>query len=828
VHKRTFNEAHSDQGSEYLRIRAGQGTFVYLLHDITPSRVIEELTPQVWVKSDRVGIRLMARVVLPRSRKADGSPQTALLPGDIYQNVGAWQLLRVDEILKQLDRQVWILRRQFGPDVDSREAYIDLLVLNAYGGPGVTNLWIDDLELSGHAAVDAPVRFAGAHATGESPPPIRPTVNPSLDGHVDEEVRLQGSVLTVSGRPLMPLGIEHRGEAFSHLQALGFNTILLPGTPTATQLAEAKQLGLWLVAPPPVIDTQSAESYEHVLAWSLGDGLTRRDVSATRQFAAQLRSLPAAAQRPLVAGIVDDCAGLEGSVDILMPSRALVDTASLTEYWRWLRRCALRQRPGTPFWAALDTEIPLELERQVNAIGGRHGVPAARETSSLRLMAVDAVAAGARGLCFRSRSRLDSPDAATELRAATLKWINQELLRVEPWVAGGKYLEEITVNDSRTRAHVLETERARLLVVTRDLRDLPVAECPLHPPPPSFFVHGIPITDQAFRLGSAGLHSLRGTRGNGVQISLEASEATALILLTQDPLAINHVRRRLADTRGDMVAVQQEVAELLLHETETIDRQLAALGQTIARTEPLFAEATTRIESARRLMKTGDAENAGDAARQAIEVLQRIRRMHWERATRSFPSPEASPLVSSFRTLPLHWEMVARMQTVTWGNNDLAAGDFEDLDHMRSNGWSQTRSGNPNIQKAVELSLHAPRSGRSCLQMQAWADDDESDRRLEQWPITIRSGPVPVRQGELVRIAGWIRVPRRIRNHDDGVMIFDSLGGPQLALKIPRTDGWQEFSIYRAATHDGTLSVTIALTGLGEAWLDKVAVFRAH
>jgi hypothetical protein len=504
-----------------------------------------------------------------------------------------------------------------------------------------------------------------------------------------------------------------------------------------------------------------------------------------------------------------------------------LDTASLTDYWRWLRRCALRQRPGTPFWAALDTELPIELERQVTAIGGHHSVPFARETSSLRMMAMEAVAAGARGLCFRSRSRLDARDPATKLRAATLKWVNQELQRVEPWIAGGRYLEEIAVNGARTRARVLETERARLLVVTRDLRDSAV-KGPFHLPPPSFFVHGIPITDQAFRIGAARLHALRGTRGNGVQISLEATDTAAFILLTQDPLAINHVRRRLAETRNEFVAAQQEVAELLLEDTQSIDRQLAAFGQTLARTEPLFAEATTRIDSARRLMKTGDAENAGQATRQAMEVLQRIRQMHWERATRSFPSPEASPLISSFRTLPLHWDMVARMQAVTWGDNELAAGDFEDLDHMRSNGWSQSRGNNPRILKAVELSLNAPRSGRSCLQMQAWPDNDWGDQRLEQWPITIRSAPVPIRQGELIRIAGWIRVPRRIRKNDDGIMIFDSVGGPQLALKIQRTDGWQEFSIYRAATRDGTVSVTFALTGLGEAWLDNVVVYRVR
>ncbi|MFV1966258.1 MAG: hypothetical protein ACC628_12610 [Pirellulaceae bacterium] len=825
-HKRTFNESHSDQGCEYLRIRAGQGTFVYLIHDITPARVIAELTPHVWVKSDRVGIRLMARVILPRSRKANGLPHTAFLPGGIYRDIGAWQQLRVDDILRQLDRQVRILRKQFGSDVDSREAYIDLLVLNAYGGPGVTNLWIDDLELVGHAAARVPARLAGTDVSHDAPPPIRSAIESPQMVASSAQVRLQGSVLMANGRPFFLRMIEHQGESFSRLQTLGFNTILLRGFPGQAQLAEARRLGIWLVAPAPVVHQESTESLDRVLAWSLGDRLTRRDVPATRQRAAELRSMPATFQRPLVAGIVDDGADMEGSADIVMPYRSLFAATALADYWRWLRDGMLRQRPGMPFWAAIDTEIPVELERQIIAISGRPLAPVARETPSLRLMAMEAVAAGARGLCFRSRSRLDAQDPATQLRAATLQWINHELLRIEPWMAGGKYLEEIEVTDAHTSARVLETERARLVVVTRQKADFEGGPVHSQDPAVSFVVHGTPITDQAFRIGAARLHPLRGERGNGVRISLEAPDSAALILLTQDPLAIHHVRQRLAETRSTVIGARQQIAELLLQETKEIDRQLASAGQWLPQSEPWLAEATTHVERGRTLQRTGDAENAGRATLQAMHVLNRIRHAHWERAARSFSSPVASPLIATFRTLPLHWEMVARLRSLSWSAGELPGGRFEDLGHMRSSGWHQVRSSDPGIQKAVELSLQAPRSGRSCLHLQAWADDALGAQRLDNWPITIRSAPVPVRQGDLVHIAGWIRVSRRIRNSGDGLMIFDSSGGPELAQQIDRTDGWQEFSLYRAATQDGSLTVTFALTGLGEAWLDDVGISR--
>ena len=41
---------------------------------------------------------------------------------------------------------------QLGPQVDDREAYLDAVLLNVYTGPGVSNVWIDDLEVAGHVA----------------------------------------------------------------------------------------------------------------------------------------------------------------------------------------------------------------------------------------------------------------------------------------------------------------------------------------------------------------------------------------------------------------------------------------------------------------------------------------------------------------------------------------------------------------------------------------------------------------------------------------------------------------------------------------------------
>ena len=55
-------------------------------------------------------------------------------------------------------------------------------------------------------------------------------------------------------------------------------------------------------------------------------------------------------------------------------------------------------------------------------------------------------------------------------------------------------------------------------------------------------------------------------------------------------------------------------------------------------------------------------------------------------------------------------------------------------------------------------------------------------------------------------------------------LIYDSVTGLELADRIRVTNGWQEFSFYRAIPRDGPFTTTIALAGMGEAWLDDITI----
>jgi hypothetical protein len=109
--------------------------------------------------------------------------------------------------------------------------------------------------------------------------------------------------------------------------------------------------------------------------------------------------------------------------------------------------------------------------------------------------------------------------------------------------------------------------------------------------------------------------------------------------------------------------------------------------------------------------------------------------------------------------------------------------------------------------------------------LQCWPVNPlEAPPVIESPPVSIVTAPTPVRRGDVVRIHGWLRVPRPIHGSRDGVIVADSLAGACLALRAGESIDWREFVLYRAAARDEDVTVTFALSGMGEAWLDDITM----
>ena len=76
----------------------------------------------------------------------------------------------------------------------------------------------------------------------------------------------------------------------------------------------------------------------------------------------------------------------------------------------------------------------------------------------------------------------------------------------------------------------------------------------------------------------------------------------------------------------------------------------------------------------------------------------------------------------------------------------------------------------------------------------------------------------------MVEVTGWVRIDEPITGHADGLQVVDNLGGPDLSIRIRKTDGWQLFRIVRHVPASTNFQLTFALHGFGKVRLDAIMV----
>lgn len=890
-HLRVSEGAHSGHGCERLCVVGGNGSAAYVRHDIPAAPIISELAAGVWIKSDRAGLQLLVRAVLPRSRDPrQGGALTTLLPGPGYTQAGNWQQLRMDKLLRLLESEVPKLRLQYGPSVDPREAYIDQIVLNVYGGPGKTNVWIDDLELAG-AVPGTPVSDRPSTGSGTEPPDSgvfsralsEQSTRPVAGNAADVSVAFRGSILMIGDKPFFPRIIEHRGEPLAKLQALGFNTVRLSREATPDQLAEASRAGIWLLTPPPawVGDAAAARTtplgpeYAPVLAWDLGSGMGVRELDLIRRWSKALRAADPR-NRPILCGPESSLREYSRQVDILWQARPVLGTSlEYSSYARWLRDRQLLARPGTPVWTAVQTQPLVRLQEQTNLLAGRTVAVDRLQDEQVRQMVFAALAAGARGLCFESQTPLDADDAATHRRAELLELMNLELDLIEPWAAAGNFVTSAASNDPQGQAAVVQTERGRLLLPLRTTPQSQFAMGLASVPVTNYVVPGVPETNQAYELSGAGLRPIPHHRvAGGLKVTLSGGQAGSLVVLTQDVLVVNYLTRRTSQVAERALTLERDLAEQQFKFVTSLDQRLTQLGRGLPSLQTLVANAQAALSQAAAANTPSMLMGGYVAARRAVENLHQVERAHWEKGAGLTPNWLASPPATNVATLPEQWLLAVDLASRQPGPNQLAGGEFENLPRMLQAGWRHTERRIPGVESEAALLADAPHGGKMALRLKAKPIPKATTpppELLELPPISVRSPAIPVQAGQVAWIHGWVRMVGPPGGSVDGLLIIDSLGGETLAERIYATKGWRdaerikqglkplppkkdpppdkakdklkdgpkqapksateqsvddwkEFALYRAAPQNANLTVTFALTGLGEAWLDDVTI----
>jgi hypothetical protein len=853
-HDRLRDEAHTGERCERVVLHAGGGSFIYLAHDVGSPLVIDELLPTVWIKADRPGLEFLVQVALPRSPDPrTGRSLTALIPGTRYTTVGKWQQLRVEDIPRQVARQVRALRMQYGPTVDEREAYVEAVLLNVYGGPGVTTVYIDDLDVRGHVPRPSNASSAAANSApagdvlGSGRPglvsnvAIASPVVPTLPALAVEHARVEfnDTVLVVDGRPFFPRMIQYRGEPLEFLQRLGFNTIWLDEVPPPSLLAEADRLNLWVVCPPPRPEGlelpygplramgEIGTEFERVLAWNLGRGLSTEHLEVTKRWVEQVRGASRRRSRPLVGQPDAELRIYSRHLDLLMVGyRPMGSSLELRDYGSWLARRPGLARPGTPIWNTVQTQLAPSVAEQLRAIDPSRPPPLTLPSEQIRLLAYVAVATGTRGLLFESYTPLNAGDPDTQQRALALELVNLELRLLETWAAAGSVAGTSGSSVAEVSGAVLRTDRARLVLPVWLGQGGQFTAGPSAANNLSLVMPGVPESCTAYELLPGGLRPLHHKRAaGGMQVTIDEFGVADQVLLAHDPLIMSVVSKQAeaAGPRGAQLA--RALANPKLATIQRVLGELSRYGVPPPLTRQWLATAQLALQTADGQLALQQYQLAYIAAHRSMAAMRLIERTAWDLGMKHLASPMTSPGAISFATLPWYFRLQERIDGAALGPNRLPGGDFEDLAATLGANWQHFQHRIEGVQTIAELVPGAAHTGHSGMRLAAWPENPlAAPALLETPPVWIVSPPVPVEAGEVVCIRGWVRIRAALTASFDGLLIFDSFSGEPLAERIGRAVGWRDFVLYRVAPRSGPLTVTFALTGLGEVSLDDVTV----
>ena len=241
AHRIDDRSPHGGRGCEYIELTAKQGKYLYYVYPVGKAPVNGELRAALWFKANRPGIQLMARVVFPREADPNnlGYRLTTYIRGDTYQQAGQWKSLEIGRAVSQtLNLQKQLLNSELKRNIDITDAYIDALVLNMYAGPGLAQVWIDDLEIG-------PV-MAGAPEQPAKGNPAIPSALPGGAARGGSVVEFSGNRIVVGNNGLFPRMVRFTDTDVKVLHNAGFNTIGFEAGVNRTLVQQAMDLGMWI------------------------------------------------------------------------------------------------------------------------------------------------------------------------------------------------------------------------------------------------------------------------------------------------------------------------------------------------------------------------------------------------------------------------------------------------------------------------------------------------------------------------------------------------------------------------------------------------------
>ena len=841
--------AHDGQRCEHIKIVGKQGSFVYFQYPLGKAPISDDLTGNVWIKANRPGIQLLARVVLPNERDPSNleTRLTTLIRGEVYKNTGRWQPLDLGRPVPLLREQQQLMQIQLKRPLNFQDAYIDALVLNVFGGPGPTEVWIDDLEIGPVADGVVPATYRPVSKLGQ---PVKP------GGRGPQIAEFDGTQLLVGKERVFFRGIRYTDTPVKALRSAGFNTLHLDAALPAGTLKEAVDHGFWLVPTmrnddarygTPEAFTQAISGFpesDAVLFWHLGGTLAYEQATLTGRKASLVRQ--ADPVRAVGADVWDGLMTHSRNLQLVGLQRwPLMTTVELPKHREWLEQ-RRRLAQNTPFvWAWIQTHMPdwytqLLYERSANSAFDE---PVGPLPEQIRLLTYLSLGTGCRGISFSSdRFLADSHQGRDRLLGVAL--LNQELDMLEPLLTTVDGAPEwIDTSVAQVKAAVFRSSRGILVVPMWMGTGAQFVPGQAAASKVTIKIPEVPRSTQAWEVCPVEVRHLSFKRVlGGTEITLNDFGLTSAVVFTGDQRLLIRLQEQAKARRQLAAQFSYDQALYEMGKIVKTQDQLSRLGQAIPDAGRLIADANARLRTAREHWDNHLFVEAYRESQRALRPLRILMRAQWEQATKSLDSPVASPYAVTFFTLPRHWQFMEQISKTTPSSNVLPDGNFEASAVNQQNSWRldetsldevellAVRTGEVNQPLAgrpgeTPTSIATPHEGRQCLLLQVKPKARAvPPAALERTVVSYTSPSIRLAPGSLVQISGWIRIPAPITASVDGALLYDSAGGEPLAIRLTQPTPWKKFTLFRRVPASGNINVTLALTGVGSVYFDDVRI----
>jgi hypothetical protein len=869
AHRIDDRDPHNGRGSEYIELDAKKGTFVHYIYPVGKAPITEELRATLWLRANRNGMRIMARVILPRERDPNNVDYvlTTLIGddnGDMYQQAGQWQLLEIARPVKLAKEQQQRMTNRLGRAIDFTGAYIDALVLNVYAGPGPTKVWIDDLEIG------PVVPAAQAAPNPDNKNPAKSVSMPRRGSAVE----FNANRLMVGNQRMFFRAIRFTDTMLPVLRNAGFNSVYFDRNVNPALVKEAADLGMWIVPEFRVMNDEGValsadEITKQVQRYADNDAVLFHQISGILSYEqATLVSRATQVARgadpghPITGDVWDGMMPFSRSLNMVGVHRfPLMTTLELPKYREWLEMRRRLANPGVFTWTWIQTHMPdwysaLLYQQSAQA---EFRIPVGPQPEQIRLLAYTALASGCKGLAYWSdRFLADSHQGRDRLLCCAL--LNQEMDMMEQMLVSADDVQWIDTSVVDVKAAVLRCSQGLLVIPIWQGRFSQLVPGQAAVSKLTLTVPQVPKTTQAWEVSPGEVRGLHPERADaGLRVTLPEFGLTSMVVFTSDTNLMGRFQDQ-ARARSQLAAEWSH--DMALYEYEKvvkIQAQLEQMGASVPDANALLADSKRRLQKSKDLWY---ARKFGEAYREAQRALRPVRilmRAQWEKAVRGLDTPVASPFAVSFYTLPKHWQFMEQVRKSSVGANQLLGGDFEIVPERKQETWRPDRQSLDDVdliaERVTELNVprveavvikpptkdakkeeikkaptekkgpEYPAEGKQCAMLQIKPREGRPvPPALERTMVALVSREVKLPPGTLVQVSGWVNIPAPITASPDGALMFDSAGGEPLAIRLTDPTPWKKLTVFRRVPSSGTLNVTLALTGIGTAYFDDVRI----